>query len=93
MNLIPVLFYYIFQVIAKWKCDTIVSKTCRKKKSVLLRLVLTFQYKEVSCLDTQKKLSINFSVYFKLNQIRQSTFFVDYQNGSEMYKWYQVLVQ
>ena len=24
---------------------------------------------------------------------KQSTFFVDYQNGSEMYKWYQVLVQ
>ena len=25
--------------------------------------------------------------------MKQSTFFVDYQNGSEMYKWYQVLVQ
>ena len=24
---------------------------------------------------------------------KQSTFFVDYQNRSEMYKWYQVLVQ
>ena len=24
---------------------------------------------------------------------KQSTFFVNYQNGSEMYKWYQVLVQ
>ena len=24
---------------------------------------------------------------------KQSKFFVDYQNGSEMYKWYQVLVQ
>ena len=69
------------------------QKHVEKKKSVLLRLVLTFQYKEASCLDTQKKLSINFSVYFKLNQIRQSTFFVDYQNGSETYKRYQVLVQ
>ena len=24
---------------------------------------------------------------------KQSTFFVDYENGSEMYKWYQVLAQ
>ena len=26
-------------------------------------------------------------------KLKQSTFFVDYQNGPEMYKWYQVLVQ
>ena len=25
--------------------------------------------------------------------MKQSIFFVDYQNGSEMHKWYQVLVQ
>ena len=32
-------------------------------------------------------------MYSKLSYIKQSTFSVDYQNGSEMYKWYQVLVQ
>ena len=39
------------------------------------------------------ELSIYFSVYSKLSWIKQATIFVDYQNGSEIYKWYQVLLQ
>ena len=33
-----ILFYYISQVIAKWKCDTIVSKTWRKKKVSVVKV-------------------------------------------------------
>ena len=93
MNLMPILFYYIFQVIAKWKCDIIVSKTCRKKKVSIVKVGPHFSVQRSVLPGHSKKLSINFSVYFKLNEIRQSTFFVDYQNGSETYKQYQVLVQ
>ena len=36
-------------------------------KAVHLRLVLTYQYEETSCIGTPKELSIYFSVYSKLS--------------------------
>ena len=42
MNLMPILFYYISQVIAQLNYDTFVSKDGENNKAVHLRLVLTY---------------------------------------------------
>ena len=70
----------------------------KNKKAVHLRLVLTYLFKNL--FNTKKHLAwvlkknfIYFSVYPKQSQIKQSTFFADHHNESEMYKQYRVLVQ
>ena len=40
-----------------------------------------------------KILGKGWETFYTIALKKQSTFFVDYQNGSEMYKWYQVLGQ
>ena len=69
----------------------------KNNKAVHLRLVQTYFSKIFSILRNtlpwhSKKIVHLLFVYSRLSWIKHSTFFVDYHNGSEMYKWYQVLV-
>ena len=56
MNLMPILFYYISEVTAQYKCDSFFLKNVEKNnKAVHLRLVLTYLFKIL--LNTKKHLA------------------------------------
>ena len=66
MNLMPILFCYISQVIGQCKFDTFTPKMWRKKQGSALRLFFTYLHENLFNIKKHLALSMFFFVYPKL---------------------------
>ena len=81
----PILSWYISQVIGQNKFDKFTSKM-RKKRRQCIKTPKHFQYRETSCLGTSQKIVHVFFCVFQTNLNKAVNILFNYQNESEIYK-------